>query len=86
MTVKAFAEKYGIPYWFASKVSGRTKTVPTIERDHDYLEEDLKNSLVEIYREKIDDALNTANFYGIAITEAENIFTGHRKDKLNGRI
>lgn len=53
MTLKAFAAKYDISPYFASKVAERTPHTATAERDNDYLEKDLYLSLMEIMREKI---------------------------------
>ena len=81
MTLKAFMKKYGITSYLVTKVAEITKHTATEERDIDYLEADLVASLIEIYNKKIQDALNTAHFYGTAIAEAENIFRGRRGDK-----
>ena len=53
MTIKAFAEKYKIPYGLAVKAAVPVPHKPTIHRDFDYLEKDLYLSLMSIIDERI---------------------------------
>lgn len=53
MTIKSFAEKYGITVYLATKVAAITAHTATEKRDVDYLEKDLYRSLMRIYKDRI---------------------------------
>ena len=46
MTIKEFSEKYDIPYNMAYNASYGVKPVSTALRDRDFMEEELKKSLI----------------------------------------
>ena len=52
MTIKAFAEKYGINYNLAFEASQGVKPVPTLERNKDFPEDELFDNLIAIYHRK----------------------------------
>ena len=56
MTIKAFSEKYNIPYRLAVLASKPVEHKATLERDVDYLEEDLYKSLEKILIHRIHEA------------------------------
>ena len=53
MTIKAFSEKYHINYNVAFNASKSVKPVSTLERDKDFSEDELFNSLIANYESKI---------------------------------
>ena len=60
MTLKAFAAKYKIPLNLAVESSKTVEHKPTLERDVDYLERDLYQSMMQILAHRFDAAYKKA--------------------------
>lgn len=63
MTLKAFAEKYGVSYTLVVEASISVKHIATIERDMDYSEKDLYEAVMYKLEVKRDKAMNKAEQY-----------------------
>lgn len=53
MTIKEFAEKYGLPYHVAYEATYGVKTVSTRIRDRDFLEKDLFDATISTINYKV---------------------------------
>ena len=63
MTIKAFAEKYNVPYTLVTEAAVKVEHVATMERDVDYAEKDLYNAVLDKLEHKRDTALEKAEKY-----------------------
>ena len=53
MTIKEFANKYGIPYHIAYEATYRVKTISTMRRDREYPEDELFNAASDLIEARI---------------------------------
>ena len=76
MTIKAFAEKYNIPYPLAFKASIGVAPVATLERDKDFPEDALFDGLIAVYTERKEYFNDMAHSYTQKIKAAQRTRKG----------
>lgn len=80
MTIKEFANKYGIPYHIAYNATYHVKPISNLVRDRDYLEEDLFTATskdIEARINRLQGKLSQANrdYISLHSTKAKEVFS-----------
>jgi len=69
MTIKAFADKYGVKYSMAVRSAAHVFPTHTMEREQDYSEEEMRKGLMQLLVKERNEARAKADEYDRKIQE-----------------